>query len=217
MRRVTCCCIFCVVFFYIVATLAIYCTYTSIIMELAIGQRIRVTPSCQSAIATVRYIGGLDGHPGTWVGLEWDDPTRGKNDGSVDGKRYFVCQWVVEHHGVDDDQQQNPASFIKMSRLQTCTSTGLSMCEAMEERYIRGLPNTGQSTQGVEIAPHQPVATSLVELMQQSKITLQHMDVSSVVRWGNDHQYNCSTPHHPTHLSYIRCRTTAPPRPRSPT
>ncbi len=156
-------------------------------MELAIGQRIRVTPSCQSAIATVRYIGALDGHPGTWVGLEWDDPTRGKNDGTVDGKRYFVCQWRGEqqdddHQQTTDHQQPTPASFIKMARLQACASTGCSIRKAMEERYL-----TQANTvvcQGVDIAPHQPVATSLIQLMQQSKITLQDMDVSSVVCCG---------------------------------
>lgn len=39
--------------------------------------------------ATVRYIGDVSGQTGQWVGLEWDDASRGKNDGSVDGHRYF--------------------------------------------------------------------------------------------------------------------------------
>uniref|UniRef100_A0A0N5AEQ6 Tubulin-specific chaperone E n=1 Tax=Syphacia muris TaxID=451379 RepID=A0A0N5AEQ6_9BILA len=40
---------------------------------------------------TVKYIGLIDGHQGNWVGIEWDDCNRGKHDGSVAGKRYFVA------------------------------------------------------------------------------------------------------------------------------
>ncbi|VDM67084.1 unnamed protein product [Strongylus vulgaris] len=44
--------------------------------------------------ATVRYIGNVAGHPGVWVGVEWDDPSRGKHDGLVNGIRYFTTSSV---------------------------------------------------------------------------------------------------------------------------
>ena len=31
--------------------------------------------------ATVRYVGEVQGQTDTWVGVEWDDASRGKNDG----------------------------------------------------------------------------------------------------------------------------------------
>lgn len=37
--------------------------------------------------ATVRYVGPIIGYNGTWIGLEWDDVSRGKHDGSVKGQR----------------------------------------------------------------------------------------------------------------------------------
>ncbi|EYC10261.1 hypothetical protein Y032_0056g2646 [Ancylostoma ceylanicum] len=40
--------------------------------------------------ATVRYVGNVEGHAGVWVGVEWDDPRRGKHDGLVNGVRYFT-------------------------------------------------------------------------------------------------------------------------------
>lgn len=39
---------------------------------------------------TVRYVGPVEGTQGSWLGVEWDDPTRGKHDGAHLGRRYFV-------------------------------------------------------------------------------------------------------------------------------
>jgi hypothetical protein len=39
--------------------------------------------------ATVRYLGPVEGQQGSWVGVEWDDASRGKHDGSTGGRRYF--------------------------------------------------------------------------------------------------------------------------------
>lgn len=44
----------------------------------------------------LRYLGKLDLDPGTWCGVELDEPV-GQNDGSVRGVRYFDCQ---APHGV---------------------------------------------------------------------------------------------------------------------
>jgi dynactin complex subunit len=41
---------------------------------------------------TVKYFGPVDGTTGLWLGVEWDDPARGKHDGIKDGKRYFDCR-----------------------------------------------------------------------------------------------------------------------------
>ncbi|UMM29780.1 hypothetical protein L5515_011974 [Caenorhabditis briggsae] len=51
-----------------------------------VGQRLRVNVD----VATIRYIGEVDGYGSQrWIGLEWDDPSRGKHDGVVKGHRYF--------------------------------------------------------------------------------------------------------------------------------
>jgi dynactin complex subunit len=42
-------------------------------------------------IGTIRYVGEVDGASGVWLGVEWDDRSRGKHDGIKDGKRYFSC------------------------------------------------------------------------------------------------------------------------------
>lgn len=52
-----------------------------------IGQR----RSYDGALCTVRYIGDVFGTSGSWLGVEWDDPSRGKHDGQHKGVRYFSC------------------------------------------------------------------------------------------------------------------------------
>lgn len=40
--------------------------------------------------AVIRFVGDAHFAPGSWVGIELEEPT-GKNDGSVQGERYFEC------------------------------------------------------------------------------------------------------------------------------
>jgi hypothetical protein len=60
---------------------------TSITPTYYIGQRV----SFESNLCTIRYIGAVEGTDREWLGVEWDEPSRGKHDGSHKGKRYFKC------------------------------------------------------------------------------------------------------------------------------
>ncbi|MEQ2164631.1 CAP-Gly domain-containing linker protein 4, partial [Goodea atripinnis] len=42
-------------------------------------------------MAFIRFLGTADFAPGLWLGLELRSP-KGKNDGSVGGRRYFTCR-----------------------------------------------------------------------------------------------------------------------------
>ncbi|XP_048378611.1 tubulin-folding cofactor B [Stegostoma tigrinum] len=58
-----------------------------------VGARCEVVISGQpSKRGTVMYVGQTDFKPGYWIGLKYDEPL-GKHDGSVNGKRYFQCQY----------------------------------------------------------------------------------------------------------------------------
>ncbi|KAL9007855.1 MAG: hypothetical protein Q9173_006957 [Seirophora scorigena] len=67
-----------------------------------IGRRL----SYSSSLCTVRYIGGVNGTNDTWLGVEWDDPSRGKHDGTHHGKRYFECV----------SKEPTAASFVRLSK-----------------------------------------------------------------------------------------------------
>jgi dynactin complex subunit len=54
----------------------------------AIGDRIE----CGNSFGTVRYVGPIDGKPSIWLGIEWDEPERGKHDGNVNGIQYFTAK-----------------------------------------------------------------------------------------------------------------------------
>jgi tubulin-specific chaperone E len=53
---------------------------------------------------TVRYIGHVKGTEGDWLGIEWDEPSRGKHSGEARSVKYFECLFP------------NAGSFVRPSR-----------------------------------------------------------------------------------------------------
>ncbi|XP_040285240.1 tubulin-specific chaperone E [Bufo bufo] len=80
-----------------------------------IGRRI----ICDGEYATVRYAGTVPPTPGTWLGVEWDNPLRGKHDGSHEGTRYFTCS------------HPSGGSFIRPKK----ASFGINFLTAVTKRY----------------------------------------------------------------------------------
>lgn len=60
----------------------------------AVGQR----RSFDGQLCTVRYVGNVQGTAGDWLGVEWDDATRGKHSGEHKGVRYFACMFGLTVH-----------------------------------------------------------------------------------------------------------------------
>ncbi|CAJ0958308.1 unnamed protein product, partial [Mesorhabditis belari] len=68
---------------------------------------------------SVRYVGLVDGQKGTWIGVEWDNPSRGRHNGTIEGKTYF--------------QTEHPTggSFIKTNVI----DCGRDLLDQIRERY----------------------------------------------------------------------------------
>ena len=63
----------------------------SLIAAMKVGDRCQVrSTTAPTRLGTIMYLGELEKKPGYFVGVRYDEPL-GKNDGSVEGKRYFQC------------------------------------------------------------------------------------------------------------------------------
>lgn len=80
--------------------------------------------------ACVCFVGQLEDQEGQWVGLDWDDPNRGKHDGIYNGKRYFSCRDV-----------RLSGTFMRLEKLLESMDATICVAEAIRRRY-QGSPQT---------------------------------------------------------------------------
>ncbi|CAI7667378.1 unnamed protein product [Penicillium crustosum] len=84
----------------------------------AVGER----RSFDGHLSTIRYVGTVQGTTGDWLGVEWDDASRGKHSGEHKGVRYFSCK----------SKHPTAGSFVRPSRP---SDQPLSFLEALREKY----------------------------------------------------------------------------------
>jgi CAP-Gly domain len=101
------------------------------------GQRL----SFEGALCTVRYFGPLAGTKGQWLGIEWDDPSRGKHSGQHQGKTVFRCL----------SPSPTAASFIRPSRP---TDPKRAFLDAVRFKYGDG--SHGTTSNGVTSGSQRP-------------------------------------------------------------
>ncbi|OCK78795.1 RNI-like protein [Lepidopterella palustris CBS 459.81] len=78
--------------------------------------------SFDGQLCTVRYYGAVKGTKGEWLGVEWDDPERGKHSGENGGIRYFECL----------SKSSTAGSFVRPTRQADAPRT---FVEALRAKY----------------------------------------------------------------------------------
>lgn len=157
-------------------------------MMLQIGERVSIgTKSNQEVhLGTVRFVGALQGKDGTWAGVEWDDPCRGKHDGSFEGVRYFHC-----------GQKPPSASFLNASKV----SRGSALTDAFYERYARhdhdlkdmAIETSGRRHMVVTLQGEGKMNKSIGDLQRLDSVTMHGASISRPV---------CSRPRHASCLRH---------------
>lgn len=146
------------------------------------GDRVQIA-ECK---ATIKYVGEVQGQKDTWVGLDWDDAARGKNDGSTGGQSYFQCS------------APGSGSFVRLEKFQMQAEPQTAILAAVQARYGDQAVVVDQAKQGA-LPANEPTARKGIEwqfvgaekvharisqLQALDKATLINCCVSCVVRFS---------------------------------
>ncbi|KAF2199052.1 RNI-like protein [Delitschia confertaspora ATCC 74209] len=108
--------------------------------------------SFDGQLCTVRYYGEVKGTKGEWLGVEWDDPTRGKHSGEHGGFKYFACVSKIPTAG----------SFVRPTRK---SDPPRSFVEALKAKYASESLEEDPDVEIVYVGKNR----SVVSLAQQKK------------------------------------------------
>ncbi|XP_077999672.1 tubulin-specific chaperone E-like [Glandiceps talaboti] len=152
--------------------------------EVTVGSRIL----SEDHYGTVRFIGNVPPTSGVWLGVEWDDPSRGKHDGKHEGVRYFHTSHPTS------------GSFIREKKI----DCGVTFLDALNDRY--GLPEDedmgiekeewfvktyGERQKAVEMVGAKSVAVKQSNFKNLLDVALREMKIISA---GNEGDIEKTTP-----------------------
>ncbi|KAJ5637924.1 Leucine-rich repeattypical subtype [Penicillium lividum] len=131
----------------------------------AVGQR----RSFDGQLCTIHYVGGVQGTTGDWLGVEWDDPTRGKHAGEHKGVRYFKCK----------SNHPTAGSFVRPSRP---SEPPRSFLEAVHEKYASEFEQqqAQNATNAVSASKTIEISGKVVEEVGFDKIRKQLADLQEL-------------------------------------
>ncbi|XP_048223673.1 tubulin-specific chaperone E [Perognathus longimembris pacificus] len=128
-------------------------------MSEVIGRRVEVN----GERATVRFSGAIPPVAGLWLGVEWDNPERGKHDGSHEGTVYFTCR------------HPTGGSFIRPNK----ANFGVDFLTAVKKRYmLEEEPEEDEREQVVRIGSKAVETVGFDSVLRQQRQLSRRRDVS---------------------------------------
>ncbi|XP_006638630.3 tubulin-specific chaperone E [Lepisosteus oculatus] len=142
----------------------------------AVGRRV----SCDGERGTVRYVGKVPPTAGIWLGVEWDNPERGKHDGTHEGVQYFKCS------------HPTGGSFVRPRK----ASFGVDFLTALRQRYDMEMEQDSAeelkiANKPVELVGFETVCQKLSQLNSLEAVSLQGSEVAGA---GPDNEIQQNTP-----------------------
>ncbi|XP_024867905.1 kinesin-like protein KIF13A isoform X1 [Temnothorax curvispinosus] len=123
---------------------------------IVVGESVLVRPYSYSGV--IAYVGPTEFASGTWIGVELDAPT-GKNDGAVNGHRYFTCRskcgiFVKMDKLIQDRRGRALRSYTKQeSTPSTSMRRSISKGEGLHSLHRSRSRGEGLSTTGTRSFP----------------------------------------------------------------
>ena len=142
--------------------------------DFAVGQTVELQ---DGRTAMVRFLGSPHFASGEWIGVELDDAS-GKNDGSVQGQRYFSCKpghgMFVRPNVATIVDQPTPRPIKKVERTLNGAATksrkSMAVTGALQRQsIIDPIPGKRQSMNGGSPTPSSSSAAS-ARMLQVSKL-----------------------------------------------
>ena len=131
---------------------------------------------CGDDCGVIRFSGVVEGSSGMWVGIEWNNIGRGKHNGNLNGKQYFICE-----------KEGNCASFVRPKKVKLCYSVAQGLLSRytntdptgyQEEREKLILGKKGAAVK-VELVGMESAFEERSKLDELSMVSLIDMNISS--------------------------------------
>ncbi|XP_072265304.1 tubulin-specific chaperone E [Pyxicephalus adspersus] len=121
---------------------------------------------CDGEYGTVLYVGTVPPTSGLWLGIDWDNPSRGKHDGSHEGRRYFTCRHSTGGSFIRPKKANFGVSFL------TALTRRYGICDEWNEKIVVGKKH-------VELVGFESIQEEQSQLSTLSDISLRECEVSN--------------------------------------